>query len=321
MIGRNGVGDGLQQHGFAGARRGDDKAALAFAHRSEQVHDAAADSLAHGLHLDAFLGIKRRQVVEEDLVARLLGRLEVDGFDLDQREVLFSLVRGTDVAADRVAGLEIELANLRRRDVDVVRAGEIVVVRRAQEAVAVGKNLQHAFGEDVAFFFALRLEDLEDQILLAKAAGSRNLQSARNTAQFGYVLFFQFSDGHDHLQGGMCVEGCGRGEVLQMERDGKYENTAGRKPCRKASSELMEYRSAGETAVHEWNAVSRLVLLLGQYGLNDAVRLRGDVQPAGPQAPQQAPAYQGWRSENGTELHWWCLAAVYSACAAYELPC
>jgi hypothetical protein len=84
-----------------------------------------------------------------------------------------------DVAADRVAGLEIELANLRGRNVDVVRAGEIVVVRRTQEAVAVGKDLQDAFGEDVAFLFALRLEDLEDQILLAKAAGPWNLKSGR----------------------------------------------------------------------------------------------------------------------------------------------
>jgi hypothetical protein len=109
---------------------------------------------------------------------------------LTRAKVLLAFVRRADVAADGVAGLEVELANLRRRDVDVVRAGQIVVVGRAQEAVAVGQDLQHALGEDVAFFFALRLKDLEDQILLAKAAGARDLQGARDAAQFGDVLFF-----------------------------------------------------------------------------------------------------------------------------------
>jgi hypothetical protein len=123
MVRGDGVGDGLQQHGFAGAGRSDDEAALAFADGREQIHDAAADALAHGLHLDAFLRIERREVVEEDLVARLLGRLEVDGFDLDQREVLLAFVRRAHVAADGVAGLEIEFADLRRRHVDVVGPG------------------------------------------------------------------------------------------------------------------------------------------------------------------------------------------------------
>jgi len=73
----------------------------------------AADALAHRLQLDAFLGIERGEIVEENLVARLLGRLEVDGLDLDQGKILFAFVRRADVAADGVAGLEVEFANLR----------------------------------------------------------------------------------------------------------------------------------------------------------------------------------------------------------------
>ena len=61
----------LQQHGFAGTRRSDDETALALADRREQIHNAAADGLANGLHLDAFLRIEGSQVVEENLVARL----------------------------------------------------------------------------------------------------------------------------------------------------------------------------------------------------------------------------------------------------------
>jgi hypothetical protein len=41
----------------------------------------------------------------------------------------------------------------------------------------------------VAFLFALRLEDFEDQVLLAQAAGSRDLQGARDAGQFRDVFF------------------------------------------------------------------------------------------------------------------------------------
>jgi len=59
------------------ARRGDNQAALALAHRRQQVHHPPLDGLPHRLQLDPFLGIEWGQVVEENLVACLLGRLEV----------------------------------------------------------------------------------------------------------------------------------------------------------------------------------------------------------------------------------------------------
>jgi len=79
MVGGDGVGDGLEQHGFAGAGRCDDQAALAFADGRQEIHDAAADGFARRLHFDALLRIKRREVVKKNLVARLFRRLEVDG--------------------------------------------------------------------------------------------------------------------------------------------------------------------------------------------------------------------------------------------------
>ena len=163
----------------------------------EQIHDAAADAFADGFHLDALLRVERREVVEEDLVARFFGRLEVDGFDLDEREILFAFVRRAHVAADGVAGLEVEFADLRGRDVDVVGAGQVVVIGGAEEAVAVREDFEDALGEDVAFFFALRLEDFEDEVLLAEAAGAGDFESARDAAELGNVFFFQFCDGHE----------------------------------------------------------------------------------------------------------------------------
>src|ERR1700723_2080797 len=131
MVGCNRVGDVLQEHGLAGSRRRNDQAALPLAKRGEQIHEAGAYILATGFELDPLLRIKRRQIVEENLVARLVGRLEVDGFNLDQREILFALVWGTDLSADSIAGLKVKFSDLRRRNVDVVGAGQIVVIGRA----------------------------------------------------------------------------------------------------------------------------------------------------------------------------------------------
>ena len=76
------------------------------------------------------------------------GRLEVDRFDLDQGEVALAFLRRADLTRDRVAGMQIELADLRGRHVDVVGTREVVVVGRAQEAEAVGQDLEDALRED-----------------------------------------------------------------------------------------------------------------------------------------------------------------------------
>ena len=74
------------------------------------------------LQPDAVRRVERGQVVEEDLVLRAVGRLEVDRVHLDEREVALVLLGRADLAADGVAGAQVELADLRGRDVDVVRA-------------------------------------------------------------------------------------------------------------------------------------------------------------------------------------------------------
>ena len=173
---RDAVRDVLQQHRLAGARRRDDQAALALADRHHQVEHARRQVLGVGLERDRALRIERRQVLEEHLLARAFRRLEVDRLDLDQREVALAVLRRPDLARHGVAGVQVELADLRRRDVDVVGAGQVVVVGRAQEAEAVGQHLEHAFREDQAALLGARLQDLEDQLLLAHAGRARHVE-------------------------------------------------------------------------------------------------------------------------------------------------
>ena len=71
-----------------------------------------------------------------------------------------------------------------------VRAGQVVVVGRTEEPVAVWKDFENTFGEDVAFFFALRLQDLENQVLLAEAAGAGQIELPGDLGQLCDVLFF-----------------------------------------------------------------------------------------------------------------------------------
>src|SRR6185369_1892795 len=97
---------------------------------------------------------------------------------------------------DGVAGFEIEFADLGGRNVNVVGAREVVVVGGTEESVAVGQDLQHAFCENVSFLFALRLQDLEDQILLSKAAGTGQIQRSGDLGQLSNIFFFKFCDGH-----------------------------------------------------------------------------------------------------------------------------
>ena len=194
MIGGDGVGDALQQHRLTGARRRHDQAALAFADGRQQIHHAAGVIVADGFQLQPLVGIQRRQVVEEDLVARFLGRFEVDGIDFDQREVALAFLGRADLAADGVAGAQIETADLAGRDVDIVGAGKVVVLGRAQEAEAVGQAFQHAFAEDQPALFGLGLKDLEDQFLLAQAGGAGDVHALGHVVELLNAHVLQFDE-------------------------------------------------------------------------------------------------------------------------------
>ena len=99
----------------------------------------------------------------------------VDRLDAQQREVALVFLRRADLPGHRRAGAQAEAANLAGRDVDVVRAGEVVVVGAAEEAEAVGQDFQRAFAEHQAVELHPLFEDPEDQILLLDAGDLRTV--------------------------------------------------------------------------------------------------------------------------------------------------
>ena len=89
-VGADAVCDRLQQHGFTGSRRSHNQTTLAFTDRCHQIHDPCTVILAvRRFQTQAFLGIQRRQVVEENFVFGLVRVFKVDGLDFQQCKIPF----------------------------------------------------------------------------------------------------------------------------------------------------------------------------------------------------------------------------------------
>ena len=136
MIGRDRVGDILQQNRLTGPRRRHDQAALAFAERRYDVDHArrqVLDGRVFDFEFQPLGRVERRQVVEVALVLGLLGVFEVDVRDLEEGEIALAVLGRSDLAFDGVAGAKRKTADLRGRDVNVVGAGQVVRFRRPRK--------------------------------------------------------------------------------------------------------------------------------------------------------------------------------------------
>src|SRR5687768_16438349 len=138
--------------------------------------------------------IERRQVIEKYLVLGGIRMLEVYGFDLNEGEVPLAVFWGPDLSGYGVARSQIKFADLRRRDVNIIRAGEVVIVRRPEKSEPFRETLQHAFGKDQTTLFCLRLQDLEDEFLLPHACVARNVHFLGYLSQRVDVHFLQIAD-------------------------------------------------------------------------------------------------------------------------------
>ena len=146
-----------------------------------------------------------------DLVPDLVGILEIDRVDLEQREIALALLGAADLPFDGIAGAQAEAANLRWRDIDVVRTRQIIRVRRAQEAETVRQHFNDAFADDFDFLAGELLQDREHQLLLAHGAGIFDLMLFGERDEFSWVFGFEvlkFHFPHWEKSCGMLEEDC-----------------------------------------------------------------------------------------------------------------
>jgi len=194
------LGDVLQQHRLAGARRGDDQGALALALRGDDV-DHPRRFVLHrrigGVESQLAVRIERREIVEIDPVADRLRIVEIDLGDAQQAEIALAVPRTLDLALDRVAGPEAELADEIRRDIDIVRPGQVIGVGRAEEAESVLQHLDRAAAHDLVAIFGADLEDREHQLLLAQGRGALDSELFRQRHQLGRRLLLEFFEIHN----------------------------------------------------------------------------------------------------------------------------
>src|SRR3546814_18991750 len=101
----------------------------------------------------------------------LFGIVEVDRGQPGQREIALAVLGRADFPFHRVAGAQAELADLGGAYVDVVRTGQIIGLRAAQEAETVGQNLDRAGPHDPLAVFGHRPQDSEPPVLARKTGG------------------------------------------------------------------------------------------------------------------------------------------------------
>src|SRR4029077_11116792 len=113
------------------------------------------------------------------------------------------------MTVNRIAGAQSEAPDLRRRDVDVIGAGEVIRFRRAQKAEAVRQYLDHTFADNVSLARRELLEDAEHQLLLAHGRGVLDLQFFGKGDKLGRSLgleFLQFHFSHRMSYGNLASE-------------------------------------------------------------------------------------------------------------------
>src|SRR5690606_20257990 len=92
---------------------------------------------------------------------------EIDIVDFQQREITLAFFGWPDLAGDGVAGAQVEAADLAGRYINVIGAGEVRTIRRAQKAETVLQNFEDAIAVDVLPAFRMPFQDCEDDVLLA----------------------------------------------------------------------------------------------------------------------------------------------------------
>ena len=143
------------------------------------------------LEFQPLVGIKRRQIVEMNLVADFFRVLEIDRIDLEQREIPLAFLGTADQAFHRIARAQAEPANLGRRYINIVGSSQIIGVGRPQEAEAVLQHLDDAFADDLDVAARQLLENRKHQLLLAHDRSVLDFMFLREGEQFGRRLELQ----------------------------------------------------------------------------------------------------------------------------------
>ena len=188
VIGGDRVGDLFENGRFTRARRGDNDAPRAFANRTDQIHSPGRKLIGRCLQKKPLVGKKRSQIVEVRFLFCFVRIRAINRLHFEQSEETFLVLGRTDLARNQIARLQIKATDLRRRNVDVIRARQVVGIGRAQEAEAIQQHFHDTGANDLDFLGCQLLEHREHQFLLAHRAGVLDAMLFGESEHFGRRL-------------------------------------------------------------------------------------------------------------------------------------
>lgn len=148
--------------------------------------------------------MERRHVFKQAPGTGKLHRFVVDGLDFEQGEVTLPFFGAADFTGHRIAFAQIETADLRGGHINVIRAGEVVVIGTPEESETIRQDLEYPLSKHNPGGFSLSLEDFVDHLRLAEAGKAFNPQPLADLHQVGdgFVLELfdldRFNRGHLH---------------------------------------------------------------------------------------------------------------------------
>ena len=196
VIGRDRMGDVLQQHRLTRPRRCHDQGALTLPDRADQINDpgrAVLHRRVFNLHLQPLIRIKRRQVVEVHLVARLFRIIKVDLRRLDQAEIALILARRLNDALNGIPRPQRKLPDHLGTHIDIIRSRQIVGRGAPQEPKPVLQHFQHTVAADLPAFLGMLFQDREHHLALAHRRRVLNLPFLGHRQQLSRRLCLQIS--------------------------------------------------------------------------------------------------------------------------------
>ena len=118
--------------------------------------------------------------------------IAVDGIEADKCEIAFVVFRYAHAAFDGVTGVQIEAADLRGRNINIVRTGKIRSICAAQETEAVGQDFKCARAGKADILLHHLADDGKNEVLFAETVGVFNAMFFCHFQEFGNVEGLEF---------------------------------------------------------------------------------------------------------------------------------
>ena len=161
MVGSDGVGNVLHQHGLTSLGLCHDEGTLTFTDRREEVNHAGRLAVVIALaEFELLVGEEGSEELKPYTVTHSGWIATVDFFHADERKETFAVSGRTNKTIHHITSFQAVMLNLLQGDIDIVGRGQVVVVTAAEESVVLYGFEHTAHTDDVVEFVWLFFDKL-----------------------------------------------------------------------------------------------------------------------------------------------------------------